>query len=140
MGALSSAEEFLLIEPNAAILKAGAYRTFGERFSLAKLGENTQLYVARELFASGKQDVAELLRKIVPNFALPGRVFRVHVAAKAELAGLRKANIICRNYPLTPEALKKKLRLADGGDTYVIGARVGDKPMLFVGQRQFLHT
>ena len=128
------------MEPNAAILKAGAYRTFGERFELTKLAENTQLYTGSEPLLSGKQDVAELLPKIVPNSTLPGRVFRVHVATKAELAGLKKANIICRNYPLTPEALKKKLRLTDGGETYVIGARVGDKPTLFVGERQFLHT
>ena len=71
---------------------------------------------------------------------LPGRLFEVHEAEKEELKQLKQANVLCRNYPLAPEALKKKLRLSDGGETYVLGARVGDKPTLFVGRRQIFHT
>jgi hypothetical protein len=30
-------------------------------------------------------------------------------------------NIVSRNYPLTPEEIKKKLRLRDGGEKFLIG-------------------
>ena len=113
------AVEGLLVEPNAAILKAGAFKVFGERYGLRRLGPNTQLYEAETW-----------------NGAVPGRVFRVHQASKEELKGLRQANVICRNYPLSAEGLKKQLKVKDGGETYVIGTRIGTKPVIFLGVRQ----
>ena len=102
-----------LYEPNAAILKAGAYKLIAERFGLSKLDVNTHLYASEEL---------------VPNF--PGRVWKI-----VEKQDLKQANVLCRNYPLTPEALKKKLHLRDGGTAYVIGCRVNGKPTLFYAER-----
>ena len=46
-----------------------------------------------------------------------------------------QANILVRNYPLTPEQLKKKYRLKDGGESYLIGCRVNGKPTLFTAER-----
>ena len=46
-----------------------------------------------------------------------------------------QANVLVRNYPLTPEQLKKKLHLRDGGTAYVIGCRVAGKPTLFFAER-----
>lgn len=102
-----------LYEPNAAILKAGAYKLVAQRFGLHKLDANTHLYASDHL---------------IPNF--PGRIWRV-TDAKANV----QANIICRNYPLTPEQLKKKLHLRDGGTAFVIGCRVNGKPTLFFAER-----
>ena len=106
-----------LYEPNAAILKAGAYKLVAERFGLQKLDVNTHLYCSETL---------------VPDF--PGRVWQV-VEAPFPLTpkGARgqQANIITRNYPLTPDQLKKKLHLRDGGTAFIIGCRVAGKPTLF---------
>ncbi len=102
-----------LYEPSAAILKAGAYKLAGTRFGLHKLDVNTHLYVSDRL---------------VPDF--PGRVWEV----KAKGEGL-KANVLCRNYPLTAEQLRKKLRLRDGGEEYVIGCRIAGKPTLLWAER-----
>ena len=102
-----------IYEPNAAILKAGAYKLIAERFGLSKLDVNTHLYGSEEL---------------VPNF--PGRVWKI-----VEKQDLKQANVLCRNYPLTPEALKKKLHLRDGGTAFVIGCRVNGKPTLFFAER-----
>ena len=130
----SDKSDFFLVEPNAAILKAGAFKTFAARFGLTKLAANTQLY------AICSQAPSKNIRIKNAFSDLPGRLFEVHEAEKEELKQLKQANVLCRNYPLAPEALKKKLRLSDGGETYVIGARVGDKPTLFVGRRQIFHT
>ena len=106
--------ENYLYEPNAAILKAGAYKLIAERFGLHKLDVNTHLYCSE---------------KLVSNF--PGRIWRI----KGEGAKGERANVLCRNYPLTPEQLKKKLHLRDGGTAYVIGCRVAGKPTLFFAER-----
>ena len=50
-------------------------------------------------------------------------------------SSLVQANILTRNYPLTPDQLKKKLHLRDGGAAYIIGARVAGKPVLFLAHR-----
>ena len=102
-----------LYEPNAAILKSGAYKLTAQRFGLHKLDMNTHLY-SSDTF--------------VPDF--PGRVWKI-----VEKQDLKQANVLCRNYPLTPEQLKKKLRLRDGGTDFVIGCRVTGKPTLFYAER-----
>ncbi len=102
-----------LYEPNAAILKAGAYKLVAERFGLHKLDINTHLYASDTL---------------VPDF--PGRIWKI-----VEKQDLKQANVLVRNYPLTPEQLKKKLHLRDGGTAYVIGCRVAGKPTLFFAER-----
>ncbi len=108
-----------LFEPNAAILKAGAYKLIAQRFGLHKLDANTHLYVADTL---------------VENF--PGRVWRINdQMVNAKMVNGQMANVLTRNYPLTAEQLKKKLRLRDGGTAFVIGCRVAGKPTLFLAER-----
>ena len=105
-----------LYEPNAAILKAGGYKLVAQRFGLHKLDVNTHLYASNQL---------------IENF--PGRIWKIKEPTQTLPEG--KANILCRNYPLTPEQLKKKLHLRDGGTAYVIGCRVAGKPTLFYAER-----
>ena len=115
-------QPLFLYEPNAAILKAGAYKLIAERFNLHKLDVNTHLYVSETL---------------IPNF--PGRVWKIgqmlNGKINEKMVNGQMVNIICRNYPLTPEQLKKKLHLRDGGTAYVIGCRVNGKPTLFEAER-----
>lgn len=103
-----------LYEPSAAILKAGAYKLIAQRFGLHKLDVNTHLYASDTL---------------IEHF--PGRVWKIN----GEWTKGDKANVLCRNYPLTPEQLKKKYRLKDGGDMYLIGCRVNGKPTLYTAER-----
>lgn len=106
----STAQNFLY-EPNPAILKAGAFRTFAQRFGLAKLHANTHLYTSKEL---------------QPD--LPARCFQIEQVCKydkkAVLAAVPsgKANIACRNFPDNPEQVRRKLGLADGGEVYLFAA------------------
>ena len=116
IGDLSLVIGNFLYEPNAAILKAGAYKLVAQRFGLQKLDVNTHLYASDQL---------------VEDF--PGRVWEIKEPTQTLPEG--KANVLCRNYPLTPEQLKKKLHLRDGGTAYVIGCRVAGKPTLFQAER-----
>ena len=109
-----------IYEPNAAILKAGAYKLVAQRFGLQKLDVNTHLYTSETL---------------VPDF--PGRVCKVKEPTPTLPKGkeIKQANVLVRNYPLTAEQLKKKLHLRDGDTAYVIGCRVAGKPTVFLAER-----
>lgn len=99
-----------LYEPNSAILKAGAFKSVGNRFGLNKLHPNTHLYTSDEV----KSD-------------FPGRIWQTINIVKADKKSIadflpeRKANVLTRNYPLSPDELKKQLGIKDGGELYLIG-------------------
>lgn len=98
-----------LYEPNASVLKAGAFSAIGNRYALSKLHPNTHLYTSLEF---------------VSDF--PGRIFFITEKVKPDKKTIRpffpegKGNVITRNYPLMAEELKKKVELKDGGDKYLI--------------------
>ena len=107
-----------IYEPNAAILKAGAYKLVAQWFGLQKLDVNTHLYASDRL---------------IENF--PGRIWQIKSQITNHKLQIEHANVLTRNYPLTAEQLRKKLKLKDGGDTFIIGCRVNGKPTLFTAQR-----
>ena len=105
----ASSVQTYLYEPNASIMKSGAFKLIAERFELNKLHKNTHLYTSNQLITD-----------------FPGRVFEVQNtfgSSKSELKGLtdkiQKANITTRNYPLSVDELRKKLKMKDGGDIYL---------------------
>jgi len=113
-----------LYEPNAAILKAGAFKTIADKFHLKKLHPSTHLYTSEH---------------IANDF--PGRIFRNQSFIKADPKSATevfpdgKANVITRNYPLSPDELKKKLKLQDGGEQYLIGCSGEKEKFLVAAQR-----
>ena len=112
-----------IYEPNAAIIKAGAFRLVSERYQLHKLDHNTHLYTADQL---------------TENF--PGRVWKViaqPIKNQRDIAALsiQRAAILTRNYPLTPEELRKKFKLQESDSHFLIGARIATKPTLILAER-----
>ena len=108
-------------EPNAAILKAGAFKSVARQLSLYKIAPNSHLYTSQEL--------------VTP---FPGRIFAFQAAVKADSKVLLpflpdgKANLTLRNFPGTTNELRKKLRLKDGGNVYLLATTLanGDKRIL----------
>ena len=118
-GPLSLSPAVYLYEPDAAILKAGAFRSVGARYKLMKAAPNTHLYFATQIVENRNQ--------------LPGRwwqVVGVYTRAKEVQRALTRANVLTRNYVLPADALRGQLRLKDGGDDYIVGCRIADKPLL----------
>jgi hypothetical protein len=111
-----------LYDPNAAIRKAGAFRTIGAAFGLGKLAPSTHLYTADQLVAD-----------------FPGRVFEVEGEVGGRLRRLLpegRASVISRNHPLTADQLRARYRLRDGGDRFLIGFRdARGRPRLVVARR-----
>lgn len=98
----SESLNFLYI-PNNSILKAGAFNIISEKFGLKKLHPNTHFYTSEHN---------------IENF--PGRVLQIEKIEAKDLKKGEKFNIVSKNYPLKPEEIKKKYKLNDGGNHYLI--------------------
>ncbi|HLT07983.1 MAG TPA: hypothetical protein VK014_10680 [Cyclobacteriaceae bacterium] len=104
-----------LVEPNAAVLKAGAFKKFAHAYNLSKLHPNTHLYTS----------------SLLPQ-PLCGRVFEVIQEVKLDKKELRRhfpsrtVNVLVRNHPLKPDILKKKYYLKDGGEDFLLATTTLD--------------
>lgn len=113
-----------LYEPNAAILKSGAFKWIAQHCGVQKLSANTHLYTTAD-----KKD-------------FPGRIFRIleHVKLDKRLRDRFEngyVNIIARNYPLRVEEIRKKTGLKEGGSQYLIAAQSEkDKHVMIVERVQ----
>lgn len=111
-----------LYEPNASILKAGAYKSIAKAYELDKLHPNSHLYTSDTY---------------IPHF--PGRVFKTESTftlnkkeVKEHLNGTEKANITVRNFPLAVAELRKRLKLKDGGDIYIFATTLSDERKVLI--------
>lgn len=115
-----------LYEPNASIMKAGCFGMLTQRYPVKALAADSHLFVSNEQ---------------VMDF--PGRRFAVNAVTslnKKELAavlkGITRANIAVRNFPLSAQELRKRLRLADGGDCYIFGTtNASSQRVLYICQK-----
>lgn len=108
--------EMYLYEPNASILKAGAFKTVSNRFELKKLHPNSHLYTSDRLIMD-----------------FPGRIFVVEgfsgfskTELRKMLEGVNQANLTVRNFPADVSALRKRLKLKEGGVLYLFATTVAD--------------
>ena len=106
-----------LYEPNASLMKAGCFSVLSERYDARMLSKNSHLFVSRDLIA-----------------AFPGRSFRIIAISsfnkkelKRHLSGITKTNIATRNFPLSVAELRKRLKLKDGGETYIFATTLSDE-------------
>ena len=107
-------ESHYLFEPNASIMKAGCFDELQARYPIAQLDNNSHLFVSDHE---------------IPGF--PGRQFEILRSTsmnkrelKETLAGIDKANIAVRNFPVSVAELRKKLKLKDGGDVFIFATTV----------------
>ena len=119
----STLEEMLyLYEPNASLMKAGCFGVLSGRYDARMLSKNSHLFVSRE-----------------PIAAFPGRSFRIIAVSsfnkkelKRHLSEITKANIATRNFPLSVAELRKRLKLKDGGETYIFATTLSDESHVLV--------
>ncbi|MBU2938706.1 class I SAM-dependent methyltransferase [Lacinutrix sp. C3R15] len=95
-----------LYEPNAAIMKSGAFHTIANKLQVLKLHQHSHLYT-KDTFID-----------------FPGRVFKIEKIVPynkkiLKKEGYTKANIATRNFPESVEQIRKKHKIKDGGDIYL---------------------
>ena len=111
-----------LYEPNASLMKAGCFGVLSDRYDARMLSKNSHLFVSQ-----------------APIEAFPGRSFRIIAVSsfnkkelKRHLSGITKANIATRNFPLSVAELRKRLKLKDGGETYIFATTLSDESHVLV--------
>ena len=111
-----------LYEPNASLMKAGCFSVLSERYGARMLSKNSHFFVSME-----------------PIEDFPGRSFRIIAISsfnkkelKRYLSGIAKANIATRNFPLSVAELRKRLKLKDGGETYIFATTLSDESHVLV--------
>ena len=114
-------------EPNASIMKAGCFDELAAAYGVSPVSRNSHLFLSDE-----------------PVEDFPGRSFvveRVTTMNKGDLrkalAGIEKANIATRNFPLTVAELRKRLKIKDGGDVYIFATTTAEGEHLLLISRKY---
>ena len=105
-----------LYEPNASVMKAGCFDEIARAFGISAISPNSHLFLSdREIDG------------------FPGRSFAVDAVTTMNkrqlrqiLSGMKQANIAVRNFPLSVAELRKRLKLSDGGDTYIFATTTSE--------------
>lgn len=109
-------EPLFLYEPNASIMKAGCFSVLEQRFPVSQVAPNSHLFLSSDEIGD-----------------FPGRRFQIQSISSLNkkelssvLAPLERANMTVRNFPMTVDQLRKKLKLKDGGDIYIFATTTAD--------------
>lgn len=120
----SLAEKSHLFVPNASVMKAGCFAELCEQFHLEALAPNSHLFVC---VGDDKQE------------DFPGRKFQISAISSMnkreiheKLSGIAQANIAVRNFPMRPEELRRRLKMREGGDTYIFATTLADKKHVLI--------
>ena len=105
-----------LFEPNASVMKAGCFDEIARAYGVSAISRNSHLFLSdREIDG------------------FPGRTFVIDAVTtmnkrqlRQTLSGMKQANIAVRNFPLSVAELRKRLKLSDGGDTYIFATTTSE--------------
>ena len=105
-----------LFEPNASVMKAGCFDEIARAYGICAISRNSHLFLSdRE------------------TDGFPGRSFAIDAVTtmnkrqlRQTLSGMKQANIAVRNFPLSVAELRKRLKLNDGGDTYIFATTTSE--------------
>tara|TARA_R110002096_G_scaffold72174_8_gene172269 strand:+ start:3347 stop:4513 length:1167 start_codon:yes stop_codon:yes gene_type:complete len=111
-----SAPQKYLYEPNAAILKSGGFKSLAVKLKLEKLSENTHLYTSENR---------------VTEF--PGRVVEIEKIGKPEKKFMTFANVVSRNFPMSPADIRKKYSIREGQKEFLYACTLTGKKKVFIG-------
>ena len=122
---LSTVKKYLY-EPNASIMKSGAFKLISQRFGIEKLHVNSHLYTSDNLV-----------------YDFPGRIFDVIGFApfnkkikKELLKDITEASVATRNFPLSANDLRKTLNLKESDKNFVFGTTlIGEKKVVILAKK-----
>ena len=122
---LSTVKKYLY-EPNASIMKSGAFKLISQRFGIEKLHVNSHLYTSDNLV-----------------YDFPGRIFEVvgfapfNKRIKKELLNdITEASVAIRNFPLSANDLRNNLNLKESDKNFVFGTTlIGEKKMVILAKK-----
>ena len=135
----------VLLEPCAALLKAGAFRLPSARWNLLKLAPSTHLYLlpgTEKPSSAPGESIFYVPGTETPHSAPGNHFFKARTVKEvlplgaAAFKELRKrcphADVTARNLPLGSAELQKKLGIPPGGDVHIFGCRLSDNSHVLI--------
>ena len=105
-----------LFEPNASVMKAGCFDEIARAYGVSAISRNSHLFLSDH-----------------ETDGFPGRSFVIDAVTtmnkrqlRQTLSSMKQANIAVRNFPLSVAELRKRLKLNDGGDTYIFATTTSE--------------
>jgi len=109
-------ETAFLYEPNASIMKAGCFEEVGQGFPVQQISQNSHLFLS-------SVEIEDFLGR---RFQISSISSMNKQELRTALKEVERANISVRNFPLSADQLRKKLKLKDGGDVYIFATTMSD--------------
>lgn len=107
-----------ILEPSAMVMKFAPWNEICKRFKAKKFGNSSHLFITN----------------ILPeNF--PGRITQIEkIIKKADRKSLNgfPASVVSRNHPLSPDEIRKSLKLKEGDEYFIYASRIGTKPIMLL--------
>ena len=115
-----------LYEPNASILKAGAFKAVAAAYNIGKLHINSHLYTSDQYISR-----------------FPGRKFQILESGdfsaktmKAMAGKYPKAAISARNFPLRPEEIRKRWKIKEGDEFFLLATTLHPDKKIVIAARK----
>lgn len=107
----ASTAKMFLLEPNASVMKAGCFALLSQKYGIEKIAANSNLFVSADetVDFSGRRFIIDAISSMNKH------------DLRTALQGIGRANVAVRNFPLTAQQLRKRLKLDDGGSSYIFG-------------------
>lgn len=114
-----------LYEPDAALLKSGAFNLIASRYQLEKLHQQTQLYTGDHIYST-----------------FPGRVFKIlRVISSSDLKKAKQlsGNVVVRNYRDRAENLVKKFKILPHNSKFLIFTQITNNDYVIIDAEIIQH-
>lgn len=121
-----------LFVPNASVMKSGNFADFTAQFSCAALDRMTHLFIAKN--ADSIECFPDRVFEIIALSSLNKKEFKRALAGIP--GGVSRANIAVRNFPMSADELRKRLKLKDGGEIFIFGTTVLGEHRILVCRRR----
>lgn len=129
VGQDSDPEKFIgqyLYEPNASLMKAGAFKLISSMYGVKKLHQNTHLYISES-----------------ENMEFPGRKFKIlksfaynKNAMKEMMQDYPASSIAVRNFPMSAVDLRKKHKIRESNKIFLFACRyLNEENIVFICEK-----
>lgn len=111
-----------LFVPNASAMKAGCFTLLEQRFGIKQVAPSSHLFF-------GDNDAVGFPGK---KYSIVGITSMNKKELRHALSGIGHANISTRNFPLSPEQLRQRLKLKDGGNYHIFATTTSKNDRILV--------
>ena len=115
-------EDMFLYEPYPAVMKMQPIKTLSERFNAIKLHQNTHIYASTEIITEFPGDCYKIDR----IYPFSSRII------KEVAKDYPRANIAVRNFILSADELRKRLKIKDDNKYRLYGVTISNGDRLLI--------